>query len=151
MHRPRRDAAASSDAASPSHSVCTTPSRSRRRLWWLSDSTLIPLVALTEQTAFWCPSAKTFATSSVVWGLIGPARQFNQGKIYSATLFGFLVGARPSPASSRSLLALMQAQNFAGGLAPIPFYFLAKRYPSKWYKVHRCFIIVGRSVRSPRC
>ncbi|KAF7320173.1 OPT oligopeptide transporter [Mycena kentingensis (nom. inval.)] len=56
---------------------------------------------------FVCPSTRVFGTASITWGGIGPARLFGPGKMYNALLYGFLFGF----------------------LAPIPFYYLARRYP----------------------
>lgn len=44
-----------------------------------------------QSSGFICPSTETFYTASVVWGVIGPARQFSQGQIY----YGELYTARP--------------------------------------------------------
>jgi len=42
---------------------------------------------------FICPSTEVFGTASIIWGLIGPARQFSKGQVYYGLLFFFLVGA----------------------------------------------------------
>ncbi|KAJ7221812.1 OPT oligopeptide transporter [Mycena rebaudengoi] len=44
------------------------------------------------QETFWCPSTQVFGTASIIWGVIGPARQFSSGQIYYALTFFFLVG-----------------------------------------------------------
>ncbi|KAJ7271537.1 OPT oligopeptide transporter [Mycena rebaudengoi] len=44
------------------------------------------------QETFWCPSTQVFGTTSIIWGVIGPARQFSSGQIYYALMFFFLVG-----------------------------------------------------------
>ena len=62
--------------------------------------------------SFTCPQATTFFTASVVWGAVGPQRLFERGQLYSANLFFFLIGA----------------------VAPIPIYFLARRYPGGPWK-----------------
>ncbi|KAJ6560262.1 OPT oligopeptide transporter [Mycena capillaripes] len=61
---------------------------------------------------FVCPSTNVFATASITWGGIGPARLFSPGGMYNALLYGFLFGA----------------------LAPIPFYYLARRYPLSYWR-----------------
>ncbi|KAJ6501623.1 OPT oligopeptide transporter [Mycena vitilis] len=61
---------------------------------------------------FVCPSTNVFATASVTWGGIGPARLFSPGGMYNPLLYGFLFGA----------------------LAPIPFYYLARRYPLSYWR-----------------
>ncbi|KAJ7683983.1 OPT oligopeptide transporter [Mycena rosella] len=45
-----------------------------------------------QKDGFWCPSTGVFGTASIVWGVIGPARQFSQGQIYYSLTFFFLVG-----------------------------------------------------------
>ncbi|KAJ7129141.1 OPT oligopeptide transporter [Mycena epipterygia] len=55
---------------------------------------------------FVCPSTNVFATASLTWGGIGPARLFSPGGMYNPLLYGFLVGA----------------------ILPIPFYFLARLF-----------------------
>ncbi|KAJ7098653.1 OPT oligopeptide transporter [Mycena belliarum] len=61
---------------------------------------------------FICPSTNVFATASIIWGGIGPARLFSAGGMYNPLLYGFLFGA----------------------LAPIPFYYLARRYPLSYWR-----------------
>lgn len=55
------------------------------------------------------PDTSVFFTASVIWGVVGPQRMFSDG-IYNITLWGFLWGA----------------------LLPVPFYLLAKRFPTSW-------------------
>ncbi|KAF7332678.1 OPT oligopeptide transporter [Mycena kentingensis (nom. inval.)] len=62
--------------------------------------------------SFVCPSTTVFAQAGVIWGAIGPARMFSIGQMYNPLLYGFLVGA----------------------LLPIPFYFLARRYPLSYWR-----------------
>jgi hypothetical protein len=45
-----------------------------------------------QKDGFWCPSTGVFGTASIIWGVIGPGRQFSSGQIYSALTFFFLVG-----------------------------------------------------------
>ena len=42
---------------------------------------------------FTCPNGRTVFSSSVIWGLIGPARLYSIGKIYSGLLHFFWIGA----------------------------------------------------------
>ncbi|TFK76761.1 OPT oligopeptide transporter [Pluteus cervinus] len=65
-----------------------------------------------QKDGFVCPSSNTFATASLIWGGIGPSRLFSPGRIYSPLLWFFAVGA----------------------LLPIPFYFLARRYPLSFWR-----------------
>ncbi|KAI0915805.1 hypothetical protein AcW1_003694 [Taiwanofungus camphoratus] len=46
-----------------------------------------------QQNGFICPSTEVFGTASIIWGVIGPARQFSKGQIYYGLIFFFLIGA----------------------------------------------------------
>ena len=59
-----------------------------------------------------CPNAKTYYNASVIWGVLGPARMFGAGSIYSWTNYFWLIGA-----------ALPTIQ-----------YFLARRYPRSIFR-----------------
>ncbi|EAU93222.2 glutathione transporter [Coprinopsis cinerea okayama7 len=73
--------------------------------WMLSN---IPDVCTpTQKDGFRCPGSTTFFTASVIWGGVSPVRLFSPGQWYSGLLWFFLVGA----------------------ILPIPFYFLARRFP----------------------
>ncbi|EKM51789.1 uncharacterized protein PHACADRAFT_262133 [Phanerochaete carnosa HHB-10118-sp] len=50
------------------------------------------MCSTTQDNGFTCPSTQVFGTASIIWGLIGPARQFSQGQIYYPLLFFFIVG-----------------------------------------------------------
>ncbi|KAF7369549.1 OPT oligopeptide transporter [Mycena venus] len=45
-----------------------------------------------QKDGFTCPSTVVFGTASIIWGVIGPARQFSHGQIYYALTFFFLIG-----------------------------------------------------------
>ncbi|TVY20586.1 Sexual differentiation process protein isp4 [Lachnellula arida] len=47
----------------------------------------------TQSAHFTCPNGKTFFSSSITWGVIGPARMFGPGSIYSAIQYYWLLGA----------------------------------------------------------
>ncbi|CAG8519807.1 8088_t:CDS:10 [Dentiscutata erythropus] len=51
--------------------------------------------------------SQVFNTASIIWGLIGPGRTFGSDSMYHPLLWGFLIGF----------------------LAPVPFYFLHKKFP----------------------
>ena len=65
-----------------------------------------------QRQGYTCPGSNTFFTASVIWGAVGPRRLFSQGAIYSNLSWFFLVGF----------------------IAPIPFYFLARRFPLSYYR-----------------
>ena len=35
-----------------------------------------------QQDGFICPATEVFGTASIIWGVIGPARQFSKGQVY---------------------------------------------------------------------
>ncbi|KAJ3486237.1 hypothetical protein NLI96_g4363 [Meripilus lineatus] len=77
---------------------------------------------------FTCPQITTFATSSLVWGAIGPQRMFSKGSLYNPMLWFFLLGA----------------------IVPIPCYFLARRYPrSLWRYINMPLIFSSTAVMPP--
>ncbi|KAJ8083693.1 hypothetical protein PM082_002459 [Marasmius tenuissimus] len=65
-----------------------------------------------QKDGFICPGQMTFATATVIWGAIGPQRLFSPGQPYNFTLYFLLIGAA----------------------LPIPFYFLARRYPLSFWR-----------------
>lgn len=52
-----------------------------------------------QKDGFICPGTEVFGTASIIWGVIGPQRQFSHGQVYYGLLFFFLVGAA-APAGS---------------------------------------------------
>lgn len=77
---------------------------------------------------FTCPSTSTFSSAAIIWGGIGPKRLFSHGGLYYPITFFFLIGA----------------------IAPIPFYYLAKRRPlSFWRYVNIPVMLAGLSVMPP--
>jgi hypothetical protein len=47
----------------------------------------------TDNEFFTCPSTEVFGTASIIWGVIGPQRQFAPAQVYHALTFFFLIGA----------------------------------------------------------
>ncbi|KAI0052774.1 small oligopeptide transporter [Auriscalpium vulgare] len=45
-----------------------------------------------QKDGFICPSTQVFGTASIIWGVIGPQRQFSHGQMYYGLVFFFLVG-----------------------------------------------------------
>jgi len=78
--------------------------------WMFSNIT--DFCTLNQVDGFSCPSTSTFATASMIWGGVGPTRLFNPGKMYNPLLWAFFIGA----------------------VTPIPFYFLARRYPLSFWR-----------------
>ncbi|EKM56748.1 uncharacterized protein PHACADRAFT_254040 [Phanerochaete carnosa HHB-10118-sp] len=65
-----------------------------------------------QKDGFSCPNTTVFGTASIIWGVIGPQRQYSGGQIYNKLMWFFLVGAA----------------------VPIASYFIQKRYPGSWLK-----------------
>ncbi|KII91025.1 hypothetical protein PLICRDRAFT_28874 [Plicaturopsis crispa FD-325 SS-3] len=45
-----------------------------------------------QKDGFICPSTEVFGTASIIWGVVGPQRQFSKGQVYYSLMFFFLVG-----------------------------------------------------------
>ncbi|KAI0834343.1 small oligopeptide transporter [Hypoxylon sp. FL0890] len=59
-------------------------------LWMLGN---VPDICSEDQpNGFSCPLGRTVYSSSVIWGLVGPARLYSVGKIYSGLLHFFWIG-----------------------------------------------------------
>ncbi|KAH9946707.1 OPT oligopeptide transporter [Amylocystis lapponica] len=81
-----------------------------------------------QKDGFICPSTEVFGTASIIWGVIGPARQFSKGQIYYGLVFFFLVGA----------------------IAPLVSYFISLRWPNSLFKyVNFPVIFNGTSLIPP--
>jgi OPT family oligopeptide transporter len=75
-----------------------------------------------QSNGFTCPNGRTVFSSSVIWGLIGPARLYSAGSIYSGLLHFFWIGA----------------------LIPIPFWLLYKKTGKKIFRnINWPLIFVG--------
>ncbi|CAI5756110.1 unnamed protein product [Candida verbasci] len=51
------------------------------------------LCAPDQANHFTCPNGKVFFNAAIIWGVIGPQRQFSHGQIYYNLLFFFILGA----------------------------------------------------------
>ncbi|KAF9530833.1 OPT oligopeptide transporter [Crepidotus variabilis] len=65
-----------------------------------------------QKDGFICPSTEVFGTASIIWGVIGPARQFSSGQIYGNLTFFFLIGF----------------------LAPCIGYLVSLKFPNSWFR-----------------
>jgi OPT family small oligopeptide transporter len=50
------------------------------------------MCASDQKDHFSCPSTQVFGTASIIWGVIGPARQFSSGQTYFALCIFFVIG-----------------------------------------------------------
>ncbi|KAG0266236.1 hypothetical protein BG011_002933 [Mortierella polycephala] len=81
-----------------------------------------------ENTTFSCPSARTFYSASVIWGVIAPDRMFGPTSMYNAINYFFLIGF----------------------LLPIPFYYLKKAYPNSFLEfVHIPVLLASTGMMPP--
>lgn len=78
---------------------------------WMFNN-IVDLCTPDQPQGFRCPGSTTFATASIIWGAVGPQRLFSPGAPYSGLLWLFLIGA----------------------VLPIPFYFLARRFPLSFWR-----------------
>ncbi|KAL3637549.1 oligopeptide transporter [Castilleja foliolosa] len=84
--------------------------------WWLletiehiCDPSLLP-----DGSPWTCPGDTVFYNASIIWGVIGPLKMFASQGVYGAMNWWFLVGF----------------------LAPLPSYFLGRKYPDKkWIRL----------------
>ncbi|KAG2734255.1 hypothetical protein G9P44_002261 [Scheffersomyces stipitis] len=51
------------------------------------------LCAADQVNHYNCPNGTVFFNASIIWGVIGPQRQFSSGQIYYGLLFFFIIGA----------------------------------------------------------
>ena len=63
-----------------------------------------------QKDALTCPHNQVLYTTSAIWGLIGPARQFGTDSIYHPQLYAIAIGA----------------------VLPLPFWLWQRRWPNKW-------------------
>ncbi|KAI8076459.1 OPT family small oligopeptide transporter [Gilbertella persicaria] len=93
---------------------------------WLMSS--VPNICTDEAYPFTCPSAHTFYSASIIWGTIGPGKMFGGNSPYAVMNWFFLIGF----------------------LIPIPFYFLAKKFPNSPFKyVHIPLIFNATGMMPP--
>ncbi|KAG0691921.1 OPT oligopeptide transporter [Suillus ampliporus] len=50
------------------------------------------MCSLKQPDGFICPNTQVFGTASIIWGVIGPQRQFSPGQMYGGLLWFFLIG-----------------------------------------------------------
>ncbi|KAK7057674.1 OPT oligopeptide transporter protein-domain-containing protein [Favolaschia claudopus] len=66
----------------------------------------------TQSSQLTCPHNQVFFSASIIWGIIGPSRQFGPGTIYHPHVYALVIGA----------------------VLPIPFWLWQRRYPNSWIK-----------------
>ncbi|KAI6558578.1 hypothetical protein MCOR03_005260 [Pyricularia oryzae] len=81
----------------------------------------------TQAERFTCPGGKVFFSASVIWGLIGPARMFSPGQIYSSLMIFFGIGA----------------------VVPVMIYFYVRKWPKSPARFLMSPLIFGGSAAIP--
>nr|POF22830.1 oligopeptide transporter 1 [Quercus suber] len=98
--------------------------------WWLlsSNKDICDPLLLPEGSPWTCPGDDVFYNASIIWGVIGPLRMFTKYGIYKEMNWFFLLGF----------------------LAPIPGWFLSRKYPNiKWLRLINMPIIIGATSSMP--
>ncbi|KAL4618541.1 hypothetical protein ACB092_06G018400 [Castanea dentata] len=98
--------------------------------WWLLSSIkdICDPLLLPAGSPWTCPGDDVFYHASIIWGVVGPLRMFTKYGIYKEMNWFFLVGF----------------------LAPIPGWFLSRKYPNiKWLRLINMPIIIGATSGMP--
>ncbi|KAG2337109.1 OPT oligopeptide transporter [Suillus weaverae] len=53
---------------------------------------IVDMCSRKQPDGFICPNTQVFGTASIIWGVIGPQRQFSPGQMYGGLLWFFLIG-----------------------------------------------------------
>jgi OPT family small oligopeptide transporter len=83
--------------------------------------------SLDQPNHYTCPGGRVFFTASIVWGVIGPARIFSNGAIYSSLQWFWLVGA----------------------VTPVITWLLARRWPKSIWRYVSMPVVFGGSGMLP--
>lgn len=98
--------------------------------WWLLHSieNICDVSLLPEGSPWTCPGDDVFYNASIIWGVVGPLRMFTNKGIYPELNWFFVIGL----------------------LAPVPIWFLSKKFPNqKWIKLINMPIILGATGSMP--
>ncbi|KAI3745328.1 hypothetical protein L1987_58439 [Smallanthus sonchifolius] len=92
--------------------------------WWLLTTVeyICDPSKLPEGSPWTCPSDDVFYNASIIWGVVGPQRMFGNLGLYSKMNYFFLLGI----------------------LAPLPVWFLSRRFPErKWIRLINMPILIS--------
>ncbi|EIW77497.1 OPT oligopeptide transporter [Coniophora puteana RWD-64-598 SS2] len=59
--------------------------------WMFSN--IRDICSTSQPDGFICPNTQVFGTASIIWGAIGPQRQYSSGQLYHGLTWFFLIGA----------------------------------------------------------
>jgi len=90
-------------------------------------ATLPEICQLDEPHRLTCPRNRVFFSASVVWGLVGPTRQFGPTGVYKYLMYAML----------------------AGGIAPIPFWLWQRRFPNTRLKYINLPVMINGTTLAP--
>jgi hypothetical protein len=78
-----------------------------------------------QKDGFICPSTAVFGTASIIWGVIGPARQFSHGQIYYGMFFVFFFSSvLPDPCVALTFFFLI------GFICPVIAWLISLKWPN---------------------
>lgn len=98
--------------------------------WWLLSSVqnICDTSLLPPDSPWTCPNDAVFYSASIIWGVIGPAKMFTKQGNYPEMNWFFLLGL----------------------LAPVPFWWLSRKYPEKkWIKSIHMPMLLGSTISMP--
>ncbi|KAF8019640.1 hypothetical protein BT93_G0353 [Corymbia citriodora subsp. variegata] len=98
--------------------------------WWLITSidNICDRSRLPDGSPWTCPGDNVFYSASIIWGVVGPLRMFTKLGVYPELNWFFLIGL----------------------LAPVPFWYLSRRFPDKkWIRHINMPIFIGGSTNLP--
>ncbi|KAG8365166.1 hypothetical protein BUALT_Bualt18G0076000 [Buddleja alternifolia] len=98
--------------------------------WWLLTSIehICDPALLPKGSPWTCPRDDVFYNASIIWGVIGPLRMFTNKGVYGNMNWWFL----------------------AGGILPVPFYLLARKFPEKkWIQLINVPLILASTMIMP--
>nr|GEX63100.1 oligopeptide transporter 5-like [Tanacetum cinerariifolium] len=92
--------------------------------WWLLTTVeyICDPINLPEGSPWTCPGDDVFYNASIIWGVVGPQRMFGNLGLYSKMNYFFLLGI----------------------LAPVPVWFLSRKFPNrKWIRLINMPILIS--------
>ncbi|KAF8030988.1 hypothetical protein BT93_D0237 [Corymbia citriodora subsp. variegata] len=98
--------------------------------WWLITSieNICDPSRLPDGSPWTCPNDNVFYSASIIWGVVGPLRMFTKLGVYPELNWFFLIGL----------------------LAPVPFWYLSRRFPDKkWIEYINMPIFIGGPMGIP--